>query len=145
MTLLPDTSALASAFLHDVHAERARAALASVASIAVSSFAAAEFASAVSLRVRTRHLSRDAALRVLDVFDTWVSLSADKVEVLPADIDVAAGYVRRFDLALKAPDALHLAVASRLGLPLLTFDARQAAAARALGVACDPAGAAPAG
>jgi predicted nucleic acid-binding protein len=48
--------------------------------------------------------------------------------------------VRRFALGLRTPDALHLAICRRLDLPLLTFDRRQAAAAAALGIACDPAG-----
>jgi predicted nucleic acid-binding protein len=37
-------------------------------------------------------------------------------------------------MALRAPDALHVALCRRLGLKLVTFDQRQAAAAEALGV-----------
>ena len=46
-------------------------------------------------------------------------------------------YVRRFDLALRAPDALHLAVARRLDATLVTLDRRLTAAARELGIAVD--------
>ena len=46
----------------------------------------------------------------------------------------ADAYVRRFDLALRAPDALHLAVVQRLDLSLITLDRRLATAARELGV-----------
>ena len=43
-------------------------------------------------------------------------------------------YVRRFDLKLRAPDALHAAICRRLGMRLVTLDRRLAAAARALGI-----------
>ena len=46
-------------------------------------------------------------------------------------------YVRRFDLALRAPDALHLAIARRLDATLVTLDRRLAAAAGELGIAVD--------
>ncbi len=46
-------------------------------------------------------------------------------------------YVRRFDLALRAPDALHLAIARRLDATLVTLDRRRAAAAGELGIAVD--------
>jgi uncharacterized protein len=55
-------------------------------------------------------------------------------EIHAVDVRLAAAYVRRFDLALRAPDALHLAVAERLDVPLVTLDRRLATAARELGV-----------
>ena len=90
--------------------------------------------------VRSDRLTATAGREALDLFDIWTTSVAELVEVLPGDHRTAAGLVRRFDLGLRAPDALHLAVCLRLGLPILTFDRRQAAAAAALGVACDPAG-----
>lgn len=142
MTTL-DASALASIFIEDAHSPTVRAWLRIQSSApAVSSFAAAEFAAVVGRRLRMRLLPRDAAASLLAVFDTWLAAEAEAVDVVPEDHHVAATFVRRFDLGLRLPDALHLAVALRLGRELLTFDARQAAAARALGVACDPASAA---
>jgi uncharacterized protein len=38
-------------------------------------------------------------------------------------------------LPLRAPDAIHIAMAQRVGAALVTFDRRMAAAARALGIA----------
>ena len=58
-------------------------------------------------------------------------------DIHTSDIRLAAAYVRRFDLALRAPDALHLAVAGRLDVPLGTLDRRLATAARELGVAVE--------
>jgi predicted nucleic acid-binding protein len=50
-----------------------------------------------------------------------------------ADITAAAAFLRRLDLTLRTQDALHLAIAQRVGAELLTFDRRTASAARALG------------
>jgi hypothetical protein len=42
--------------------------------------------------------------------------------------------VRRFDLLLRAPDALHAAICRRLDLTLVTLDQRLAKAAREVGI-----------
>ncbi len=73
-----------------------------------------------------------------------MAANAEPTEAESADMRVASTFVRRFELGLRAPDALHVAVCHRLGLPLFTFDERQAAAAERLGVGrspADPAGA----
>jgi uncharacterized protein len=48
-------------------------------------------------------------------------------------IAVATTFLRRLDLPLKTPDAIHIAIAQRLGATLVTFDRQMAASARALG------------
>lgn len=45
----------------------------------------------------------------------------------------AEAFVRRLDLTLRAPDAINIAIATRLGLALMTFDSGMANCARALG------------
>jgi uncharacterized protein len=52
-----------------------------------------------------------------------------------SDIASAASFIRRLDLNLRAPDAINIAIADRIGAALATFDDRMAAAARALEVA----------
>jgi uncharacterized protein len=57
-----------------------------------------------------------------------------------ADVDahdcrLANTYVRRFELRLRVPDALHAAICRSLDLQLVTLDRRLAAAARELGIA----------
>ena len=52
----------------------------------------------------------------------------------PSDVEVADLYVRRFDLMLRMPDALHIAICRRERHVLATLDRRMAEAARALGV-----------
>ncbi len=73
------------------------------------------------------------ARAALATFDAWTARVATRVELVAADIAAATAFLRRLDLTLRTPDALHVAVAQRLGSELLTFDARMAASARALG------------
>jgi len=103
----------------------------------VSDFAAAEVASAMSRLVRKALLTEaDASARLAD-FDAWRAAMTTPVDIQASDARLAYIYVRRFDLALRAPDALHLAVAQRLDLAVVTLDRRLAAAARELGVAVE--------
>ena len=50
------------------------------------------------------------------------------------DVRHAGALVRRFDLKLRAPDALHLAACERLAMTLVTLDRGLAASAAALTV-----------
>lgn len=101
----------------------------------VSEFAAAEVASALSRLVRTDRLAAHHASACLADFDAWRATAAEDVELNAADVRLANLYVRRFELMLRAPDALHAAVCRRADLELITLDHRLATAAEALGVA----------
>ncbi|MGH7094089.1 MAG: type II toxin-antitoxin system VapC family toxin [Stellaceae bacterium] len=103
--------------------------------LVVSDLAGAEFASAIARRVRMRELALEVGRADLMAFDQWCARSALWVTVDSTDIAAATGFLRRFDLMLLSPDAIHIAAAKRLGARLVTFDRRMAAAAGALGVA----------
>jgi hypothetical protein len=103
----------------------------------VSDFAAAEVASALSRLVRMGHLQASDGSACLIDFDVWRASMTLPVEIHAVDIRVADAHVRRFDLGLRAPDALHLAVARRLGATLVTLDRRLAGAAREFGIAVE--------
>ena len=103
----------------------------------VSDLAAAEVASALSRLVRMGRLTgADAAARLTD-FDAWRAAMSLPVDIRAADARLAYAYVRRFDLRLRAPDALHLAIARRVDATLITLDRRLASAARELGIAVE--------
>src|SRR5258708_15206870 len=77
----------------------------------ISDFAAAEVASALSRLVRMALLTEaDASARLADFDGAAMSLPVD---IGASDARLAHIYVRRFDLALRAPDALHFAIALR--------------------------------
>ncbi|WP_369059799.1 type II toxin-antitoxin system VapC family toxin [Caulobacter sp. 73W] len=100
----------------------------------ISEFAAAEVASALSRLVRTELLVLEDASRRLADFDAWRAAAARDLDFQAADVRLANVFVRRFDLMLRAPDALHAAMCRREDHLLVTMDKRLAAAARELGV-----------
>jgi len=100
----------------------------------VSEFAAAEVASALSRLVRTGLLDREDASRRLADFDAWRAAAARDLDLQASDVRLAHVFVRRFDLMLRAPDALHAAACRREDHLLVTLDKRLAAAAVELGV-----------
>jgi hypothetical protein len=103
----------------------------------ISDFAAAEVASALSRLLRMALLAEtDASARLAD-FDAWRAAMTSPVDIRASDVRLAYIYVRRFDLQLRAPDALHVAVARRLDAALVTLDRRMATAAWELGVAVE--------
>ena len=101
----------------------------------ISDFAAAEVASALSRLIRMAMLTdADASARLAD-FDAWRAAMSMPVDIGASDARLAYIYVRRFDLGLRAPDALKLAIARRLDATLITLDRRLAIAAREMGIA----------
>ena len=50
------------------------------------------------------------------------------------DMHLATSYVRRFELSLLFPDALHIAICARISTALVTGDKQQARAAEMLGI-----------
>jgi uncharacterized protein len=75
---------------------------------------------------RSQALARFAALGADSL--TWV-------EIGPEHFRAAARYADHHQLAVKAPDALHLAVAGGYGAVLCTLDRRMAEVGPPLGVA----------
>jgi uncharacterized protein len=102
--------------------------------IVVSDFAIGEFGSAVSIRFRRGDLTLEQAQQALTSFDMWLASKARRNVIGYEDTALAARFVRRFELALRMPDALHLAVSARLDASLATLDRRQSAAAMSLGI-----------
>ena len=106
--------------------------------LVVSEFAAAEVASGISRLVRTRVLAPDFADSRLTEFDLWREDRTVAIEIEGADVRSAAMIVRRFELMLRTPDALHIAICRRLDASLATLDLRLAEVAVELGVKIAP-------
>lgn len=135
MSIYTDASALMSLFVPDEHSNDVDGLIRAGRSVLmVSDFAAAEFSSAVAMRVRMQRLTGEQARTVLLSFDRWREQDTQSIEVSHADIEVATGFLRRFDLKLRTPDAVHIAIAHRHSAQLLTFDRVMKNAARTLGL-----------
>lgn len=108
--------------------------LANTRPVLISDFAAAEVTSALSRLVRKRDLDRADAEQRLVTFDAWLASGLEVPPVEIGDVPLAAALVRRFELKLLTPDALHIVLADRLGAELVTRDDRMANAAKTIGV-----------
>jgi len=103
----------------------------------ISDFAAAEVAAALSRLVRMRRLTEADALTALGDLEIWRAEAGSIVELHAIDARVAYAYVQHFKLKLRAPDALHLAIARRVDATLVTLDRRLGDAAGPLGIAVE--------
>jgi predicted nucleic acid-binding protein len=108
--------------------------------LVISEFAPAEVASALSRLVRTGLLTLGDARDRLEDFDAWRAASAIGLDFPAADMRLAHIFVRRFDLGLRAPDALHTAACRHESLTLTIQNKRLAAAANALRLAGETVG-----
>ena len=134
-----DTSVIVALFLHDAFSLRTDEFMRSAAAVPiVSDFGAAEVSSAVARRVRMGEISVDDSRTSLANFDRWRAEIAGAVEIRPSDIATADLLLRRLDMNLRTPDAIHLAVTVRFGLALATFDRGMVTAAQTLGLTLAP-------
>ena len=130
-----DASALLPLFFDDEFSDRAKRLMAQQVDLAhVSDWTIAEAFSAIGRAVRMNLIDRRQIDDLCGALDGWTAAFARRVEIDPSDIRQAESALRRFEFNLRTPDALHIAVASRLGLPLATFDRKMAESARRLGV-----------
>ena len=135
MILYLDTSTIVPLFTADALNAKADALIKNLKpSVVLSNFAAVEFASAISRRVRTGELTKSEALVSFAEFDMWAAAKTERVELTSADVISANGAFRRLDLTLRTGDAIHISIAQRHRAALATFDVKMAAAARTLGV-----------
>ena len=139
MSIYLDASVLVALLTEDEFAARADVFLHEASGdLYASDFAAAEFASAVARLVRMGETSKSKANELFGIFDEFRQRMLRNVDVLPQDIKMAEHIIRRLDLPLRAPDALHIAIARRAGAQLATLDSRMADCAAALGLAVAP-------
>lgn len=138
MTSYIDASALVATLVPEVRSSDVRRFLSGgPGPWLVSEFAAAEVSAALSRLLRLGTHSMDTVVSQLAFFDRWRVTEAVEVAVTADDLRTATAMVRRFELKLLAPDALHIAIARRIAATLVTLDDRQADAAEALGLAVD--------
>ena len=78
-------------------------------------------------------MSIDAAHALVALTEEWLR-SWTVAACRSDDLDRARGFILRFDLKLQYPDAIHIAIAQRLGCTLVGLDTAQVASSRAVGL-----------
>lgn len=138
MSIYLDASFLVPTLVRETTSEAVKAYLiAAEEELLISDFAAVEVASSLSRLIRTGLLAAAEAVARLSDFEAWRAATSSPAEVHAADFRLAYTYVCRFDLMLRAPDALHLAIANRLRATLVTLDRRMERAAQELDIAVE--------
>lgn len=101
----------------------------------ISGLTEVEFASALARKTRLREISRADAERVLSRFAAHLAESLyRRIFMERGHFDLAFQWLSELRTALRALDALHLAVAAANELDVITVDVPMARSARALGV-----------
>ncbi len=137
MTLYLDTSALVSAFTNEAATERVQDWLAEqdIEDCSISSLVITEFSSALSIKLRTSHITLAERVDILAAFARFATPNFHVLDVEPRQFRTAAVFADHYELGLRAADALHLAICADHGVRLCTLDRRLADAGPALGVA----------
>lgn len=136
MSIYPDVNVLVALFVVDPLNDQAEKTIRELRDdLIVSNLSIAEFSAVIARRVRMRDLSGAEARTVFSQFDAWCADYAQTMEMEAGDVTAATVWMRRLDLPLRTPDALHIAIVQRTGSRLLTFDRAMARVARSLGVA----------
>ena len=102
---------------------------------AISYLTAVELVSALSKKIRDKTLTAADGNKIINRFHAhieqglllWIPIEFQHYQI-------AKGWIAQFTTPLRTLDALHLAVASRQGLTLLTADVQLAESAKFLGV-----------
>jgi uncharacterized protein len=132
--MLCDASVLVPLIVPEANSEDIVSAIRALGTAIVSDFAFGEVCSAVSIKVQRREIASDEGSRIISEFEMWAERYAQRAATESGDVAMAARFVRRFELGLRMPDALYLALAVRLAVPIVTLDHRQAIGAKALGI-----------
>ena len=135
MTAYVDTSLLIAAVAREPESERVQEWLAaSGRALSVSDWTITEFSSALALKLRMGAMSAEKRAEAARWFRDIVSESATVLQVTRPSFRRAADLAAMTGVKIRAPDALHLAVAERNGLTLYTLDRDQAEAGLAAGI-----------
>jgi uncharacterized protein len=101
-----------------------------VGALALSSWTVTEFVSAIGIKVWSRSLASGEGTSIVRQFSSLVRKSLRLIEPTTADFEKAAWLMERFELGLRAGDALHVATAQNTnGTLLVTLDKALARAA----------------
>jgi uncharacterized protein len=122
-------------FLDDANSQRAVEFFSQTSiNIALSDWTAVEVSSVITKHCRMSLISVEEKTNLLNAFDLWRKNACTSVQIQSIDILVADQFIRQSSAALRGPDALHLAIARRLKVGILTFDKQMASAAQEFGI-----------
>lgn len=102
--------------------------------LACSDWGLSECASALGIRLRRGELNADSAASAYRAIATFANESCELISCASHHQAEAQRLLTRFDLPLRAGDALHLAMAQHMRTTLVTCDKQLLAVAKTIGV-----------
>jgi predicted nucleic acid-binding protein len=102
--------------------------------LSISRWCITEFSAAMAGKLQTGSITELERAEALAAFGNAVRRSFSVLDVDQHAFQRAAIFVNQANLQVRSGDALHLAIAAGESLPILTFDLRMQAAAKALGI-----------
>jgi len=131
-----DTSLVVAALTNEIRTASVQAWLGGRQSDAflVSDWVTAEFSAALSIKLRNGQIDESARAQALGGYGRLLNANLAVLPVTAQQFHTAARMADRYDLGLRAADALHLAIAAEYGATLCTLDQRQREAGPAIGV-----------
>ena len=131
-----DTSVLGAIFFREAGAANLVARLESQrkAKLMISAWTLTEMASIGGIKQRMGAINADTRQQAIANFQRFASMHLVTVEIDPTDVRTAAVLIES-PAVLRAGDALHLAIARRLGAKIASLDHRLCAATEVLGMA----------
>lgn len=89
----------------------------------ISELSEVELLSALSRRVRMQEIDRADAIAIVDRFQEHLNVAFyTRLTVTAKHYQIAKHWMQQFDTPLRTLDALHLAIASDLAIPIVTAD-----------------------
>ena len=129
-----DPSVIVGLLLDDFDPSPILSLVADPSTLTYSDFGLGEVIAGMSARARTLRLPNEENASLVAAARGFVALWRAE-PTTAADLAKAIELVSRTDLSLEFPDAVHLAIADRLALPLLTNDRQQHRAAQSSSIA----------
>ena len=130
-----DTSILVAYYCPEPMSDRVEALLLKTERPAISDLTEVELVSAVSRKIREKHLTVQDGNKIVLLFQAHID--DKRFRRLPVEskhFKMVKNWIAQFNTPLRALDALHLSLASAAGLSLFTADAHLKSSADLLGI-----------
>jgi uncharacterized protein len=130
-----DTGVLGSYFFPEVFSDETERLLQSIPRLVISNLTEVEFYSLAAKKLRTGKLDEAQVRHIIMKFEAFLAVDHfQRITLETADYVRSKAYLAELATNLRTLDALHIAAAERLGLPLMTSDKFQADGAEFFGL-----------
>lgn len=130
-----DTNILVAYYCPESISDQVEEILVNTDSIAISQLTEVELSSAVSRKIGESNLTQQDGRDILSIFHTHIEQkNYVHLPIQPSHFSIATDWISLFNTSLRTLDALHLAIASKNNIPILTADIKLAGSANILDV-----------